>query len=425
MKIAYLTSMYPDVSHTFIVREVAALRSSGVHVETFSVRRPGPGNILGAEARDEAARTRWLVPPSVGAMARACGWLAGRRLPTALMTLGRLTWRGGLRPAAQFKWICYLAEAALLAHWLARERFDHLHCHFGNSGASTGMLAAKLAGVSFSMTCHGSELRAIEAHRLPEKVAAARFVACVSHHGRTQLMLACAPELWSRLHIVRCGVPPAEPAAPRLEGPLRLLCVGRLSFEKGHTVLLSALAELRGRGVDFSCTLVGDGPLRGALQRQAAALGLLDRLVFTGSAEPARVAEHYAACDVVVLASLSEGVPVVLMEAMARGLPVVATRVGGVPELVEHGRTGLVVDPGDSAALAAALAQIAQNRDWALGLGREAVVKVRNHFNISRSAAALARLFAEAVDSAAPSMVARPAALAGRPGAEVGVMETR
>lgn len=394
MKIAYLVSMYPDVSHTFIVREVKALRDRGVSVSTFSVRRPTRRNVLGEDAHREADATRALLPPPIGSLLAAFAWvLATRPLLTVRTLLQAVTGRGmtlGLR----FKWLCYFGEAVLLAHWLARDEIGHLHCHFGNSGSSTGMLAARLARVPFSVTCHGSELLEIQEQRLPEKVARAAFVACVSYYGKAQLMRACDPELWGKLHIVRCGVTPVEVVPGRgVGGPARILCVGRFSPEKGHLVLLDALAELRDRGNDFRCTLVGDGPLRTAAETRAQRLGLTDALTFTGSLEPERVAQLYQLASVVVLASFSEGVPVVLMEAMARGLPVVATHVGGVPELIRDGHSGLLVAPGDSQALAEAMQRVLADPDRAATLGRNGAQTVRDKFNSAASARRIAALF--------------------------------
>ena len=394
MKIAYLASMYPDVSHTFILREVRALRARGVEVATFSVRRPCERNILGADAQQEAASTRWLVPPRPGHLTLASLWAFTTRPVAMGRTLLEAILKRGMTVGQRMKWVCYVAEAALLAYWLVTERFDHLHCHFGNSGSSAGMLGARLAGVPFSMTCHGSELREIEKHRLAEKVARVAFVACVSKYGRARLMSACHPEHWDKLYIVRCGVSQAnESMATRHDGRPDILCVARLSPEKGHLVLLDALARLRDQGVDIRCTLVGDGPMRSTIEARAEALGLTTSLKFHGSLEPDRVAELYMSVDAIVLASFSEGVPVVLMEAMAHGRPVVATRVGGVPELVRDGYSGLLVAPGDAEALSEGLRRILDNPVWAATLGRNGAQRVREEFNIDASACQIAQLF--------------------------------
>jgi glycosyltransferase involved in cell wall biosynthesis len=207
-------------------------------------------------------------------------------------------------------------------------------------------------------------------------------------------MVAAAPEHWGKLHLVRCGVSRAdESSVVRSVGTTRILCVGRFSPEKGHLILLDALAELRNKDIDVCCTLVGDGPMRPAIEARAAELRLRGSLVLTGSLDPERVAELYQTATVIVLASFSEGVPVVLMEALARGKPVVATRVGGVPELIEDGRSGLIVAPGDAQALAEALWKIINDPEWAQSLGRNGRQRVRAEFNTDESARQLIELF--------------------------------
>ncbi|MCH8148994.1 MAG: glycosyltransferase family 4 protein [Planctomycetes bacterium] len=395
MKVAYLASRYPTVSHTFIMREVLQLRAAGLDLATMSVRRPTADDALGAQAQAEARTTRWLVPPRLGEFFFAQLWTVLTRPVLSVRTIFFAVLKSGLTLRRRFVWLCYFGEAVLLARWLVDEGFDHIHCHFGNSGSSTGMLAARLARIPFSMTIHGSELLEMPKHRLPEKVAQAAFVSCVSKYGRSQLMMACPTEDWNKLHIVRCGVPVKSDMTAKRDNALRhVLCVARLSPEKGHLLLLEALAILRAEGVDFHCTFVGDGPLRGQIERRLSDLRLAEWVTLTGSVEPARVDEMYQSSHVVVLASFSEGVPIVLMEAMARGLAVVATRVGGVSELVEDGAScGLVVPPGDAEALAQALRTVLEDKELAFRLASNGQKRVREEFNLENSASQLASLF--------------------------------
>ena len=395
MKIAYLVSRYPAVSHTFVMREVQALRENSVEVITFSVRRATQDDILGPEARREADTTRWLVPPSPASFCSAVIWAFTLRLRRTCGILALALRRPAIGFRERIKWLMYFGEALQLAHWLTRERCGRLHCHFGNSGASTGLLAAHLARIPYSFTCHGSELD--ESHRfcLAEKVARADRVVCVSKYGRARLMLDCPPEHWRKLVVLRCGVTPPEPRAIEPgDGPAGILCVGRLSHEKGHLVLLDALSAIVKQGLDIRCTLVGDGPMRGRIEVRIRELDLQNRVTLTGSLQPAEVAGLYPAASVVVLPSLSEGVPVVLMEAMSHGRPVVATRVGGIPELVENGESGLVVSPGDACELAKALHRLLTDAELAQRLGERGRQTVRTEFNIENSVKQIKALFA-------------------------------
>jgi colanic acid/amylovoran biosynthesis glycosyltransferase len=206
MKIAYICSRYPAVSHTFIQREIDALRARGIDVGTFSVRRPTPADILGSESQREAAATRSLVPFSGVTLLRSVCWVWGTRPRRALQALKDAVGRRKQNMTERLLGFGYYLEAIILARWLVTEGFDHLHCHFGNSGANPAMMAAELSDISFSMTCHGSELLEPKQHRLAEKVARCAFVACVSKHGKAQLMLHCPPHHWSKLQVVHCGL---------------------------------------------------------------------------------------------------------------------------------------------------------------------------------------------------------------------------
>jgi colanic acid/amylovoran biosynthesis glycosyltransferase len=387
VKVAYLVSKYPAVSHTFVLREVLALRAQEVEVITFSVRKAGKDDVLGPEAQAETATTRCLVRAPFVEYWRAVCWAALNRPGRSARMFLRLATRGRLGFKQRLRWFCYLAEAILLARWLAAERIDHLHCHFGNSGSSTGMLAAELAGVPFSLTCHGGELLEPERHCLAEKVANAVFVACVSKYGRSQLMLVCSPEHWSKLHIVRCGL---QHAVSDHHSAIRhansILCVGRLSHEKGHLILLDALAILRGLECEFHCLLVGDGPMRSPIESRICSLGLGGHVTLAGARPLDEVMGLYATAGVTVLASLSEGIPVALMEAMASGCPVVATRISGVPELIQDGVTGWLVSPGDAKELAEALYRVLKDPGSARALTNQAARFVQEEFSQDQSA---------------------------------------
>jgi len=397
MRIAYLTSQYPAVSQTFITREVILMRALGFDIRTYSVRRADRDSCFDDSLTDEAKRTKWLLPPPLGELMRACLWTVVTRPIKTAQTFFDAAFSRDSRYAGRVKWLGYYVEAILLAYWLVRDKIDHLHCHIGNSGSSTGMLAATLSGLPFSVTCHGSELREIKKHRLAEKVRRAAFVACVSQFGRAQLMLACEAEQWEKLLIVRCGVLHVELPNTTGEilnsGPAEILCVARLSKEKGHLVLLDALAKLRKQKLSFHCTLVGDGPMRCQIDRHCAKLELEPFVTMTGFVPPEQMGRYYLSANIVVLASFSEGVPVVLMEGMEYRKPVIGTLVGGTAELIEHGRSGLLVPPGDGLALAAALRRVIENPVPVARMVEAAHRHVRSEFDVTHSANLLAKAF--------------------------------
>jgi glycosyltransferase involved in cell wall biosynthesis len=366
MAIGYLVSSYPAVSHTFVRREVAELRRRGAEVHTFSVRRPRAADLVGAADREELERTWHILPVRAAELLRAHLRLLATRPAAYASTLVRaLRHRTpGLR-ALRYA-LYYFAEAGRLADELERRGVSHLHSHFANSGATVGLLAAGLAGIDWSLTLHGSaDLDGASLPLLGAKIGAARFVACASQYLRSQAYRAVSPDCWERIFVSRCGIdlgafrPPGEGARAAGDGRLHILCVGRLSPEKGHRGLLEAFAALLEGGVDAQLCLLGEGPERAALEARCRELALGERVSLPGSADEEGVRRALHAADVFALPSLMEGLPVVLMEAMACGVPVVAPRLCGIPELVEDGRSGLLYTPGAWDELAAALGRLA------------------------------------------------------------------
>ena len=398
-RIAYLTGQYPAVSHTFILREILALRAMGFLVETCSVRASGPEHQRGPDER-QAAVTSFYIQPSARSprhLARTARLILGR--PGALGQMLRQAWRirpPGLRGLAWH--LFYAAEALLLAAHLDGRSVARLHNHFAGASASVSLLAATFLKIPFSFTLHGpADLVEAQQARLDRKIAAADFVACISHFARSQAMIHADPVHWPKLRIVHCAVEPARYARPAAEedpkGPVRLVFVGRLAPVKGVRVLLEAFEQARAGGTDLRLTVIGDGPDRTAIQAMAAGLG--DAVCFTGYQSQDEVAAHLAESDIFVLASFAEGVPVVLMEAMASGLPVIATRIAGIPELVADGESGLIVAPGDAAALADAILRLVADPAQRQRMGRAGRATVARHFALRTEAARLARLFTE------------------------------
>jgi len=395
-RIAYLTGEYPAVSHTFILREVEALRQQGFEVMTCSVRRTGPEHHRGP-AEQEAARTTFYLlsaarSPAAALAAQAPALTNPKRYFGTLLQAWRLR-APGLRMALYQ--LFYFAEATILARHLRAHGVTHLHNHFAGPSATVSMLAARLVGIGFSFTLHGpADLAAPARWKLGKKIAAARFVACISHYARSQAMLASDPAHWGKLRIVHCGVDPALYDRPRSETGdprLHLVFVGRLAPVKGLRVLIEALLA-RPRD-DVRLSVVGDGTERPALEAMAAPLG--EAVQFTGYQSQEEVARILTTADAFVLPSFAEGVPVVLMEALAAGLPVIATRITGVPELVEDGVAGLLVTPGNATALIDAIDRLAALPDRGAAMGAAGRETVRTEFNIAREAAWLGRLFAE------------------------------
>jgi colanic acid/amylovoran biosynthesis glycosyltransferase len=242
---------------------------------------------------------------------------------------------------------------------------------------------------------HGStELYDVRGTRLADKVSDARFVACISDFTRSQMMLLVDSRHWGKLPLVRCGVDTERfrPPARERDGRARILYVGRLVHEKGVGVLLEALA-----GLDAELVLVGDGPRRAELEQRARSLGVHDRVRFAGAVGQDEIRAYYEDADLFCLPSFAEGLPVVLMEAMASGLPVVTTSIAGVPELVEDGVSGLLVRPARPDALREALARVVDDPALRRSFGEAGRRAVEAEF---RSDAAARALLAQLTDGA-------------------------
>lgn len=389
--IAYLTARYPCLSTTFVTREIDALRARGTQIETFSIRQPTAEDLLTEADRENAAATFTVIPAAPASLV-AAHVRALRRSPVRYVrTLGRALRMsaGGVRNAT---WqLMYFGEAIYLWAELERRGLRHVHAHLANVAAGVALLTAHFGGTgwSWSFTMHGpTEFDDVSRYALADKVRSASFVACIGDYCRSQLMKLVEPEHWDKLSIVRCGVDVSRFALVERErdgdAPLSILCIGRLVPDKGQSVLLDALARMN--GTQARLTLVGDGPSRADLERRTGQLGLSERVTFTGSVGQDQIPDLYADADVFCLPSFAEGIPVVLMEAMATGLPVVTTRIMGIPELVRDGESGVLVGPGRADVLAEALCALAGDAERRRAMGRAGRAHVEALFRIEDAA---------------------------------------
>jgi glycosyltransferase involved in cell wall biosynthesis len=397
MRIAYLNTLYPSLSHTFIEREVRALRENGVEVHTFSVRRPGRADTLSESHRRAASETVYLVD-GIWPMLMAAGLMLLRhpvRSVLGLLASQRLS-SPGLKQ--RMRHLAYAVEAARLAREMRLRKLRHVHVHMANNGASVAMLACVLCPeLTYSLTIHGSaEFFNVEPVRLKQKAENATFVRAISDFGKAQIMAWARPENWARFHVVHCGVCPSQysPASPRAGGPLRLVTLGRLVPIKGYSLLLEACGHLSEQGVDWTLEIIGDGPMRAGLERRAHELRIGDRVRFAGAVGQDDLPRRLDEAEVMVVSSFMEGVPVVLMEAMAKELAVVATAVGGIPELVTPG-SGWLVPPGSSESLAQALLEAVEHRTELRSMGRRGRQRVVDAFSTDRLGREMTALFSK------------------------------
>jgi len=414
--VAYLVSQYPALSHAFIEREILALRAAGVGVTTFTVRRCPPEDLMSPVMVEEDRRTTALLGAARSAyLGAGLGQVAAggvASLGAGLVAAVRAG-RGGVRPRIWQAF--YLVEALRLVTEMRARGLRHVHVHFANNGADIARLAVALGNGSrgqrqdagprwtWSFSMHGpTEFETPQAHGLAAKTRAAAFVACISRYAVRQLAPHLPETDRAKLAIVHMGVDPdrfpgsADVRTGRSPGPLRVLFVGRLVQEKGPDVLLRALARLT---VPFRARIVGAGPLGHHLRTLAEQLGITDRVEFPGGLGQGALPGLYAWADVFCLPSHREGVPVVLMEAMATELPVVTTSIAGIPELVTDRVSGRLLAPGDPSAVATVLDELARDASQRRSLGRAGRQVVLGSFTPGPNARVLAGLLASVQSS--------------------------
>ena len=391
MRIAYLTGAYPRATDTFIQREVTELRNRGVEVETFSIRRPNDEHLVGAEQKAEHESTFYILPANPLEL-----------ISSHLLLLIRSPfryWRGiclagetrpkGLK-GTLFQWF-YFVEAGILARQIQLRQIEHLHDHLAQASCTVAMLAAELGGFSYSFTLHGPYIFFEPYYwRLDKKIEKALFVSCISFFCRSQAMLFSATEHWSKLAVIHCGVNPDLFAQINEKtDDRRLLYVGRLSASKGLPILLDSLMILKDTYPELNLTVVGDGEDRNMITAKVEQLGLQKQVKFVGYQSQTEVRQYLQQSSIFVLPSFAEGVPVVLMEAMAARLPVITTQIAGVSELVEDGVNGYVIPPGEPNVLANRLTQLLEDKSLCDRLGKAGRAKVENAFNLTQEVAKL------------------------------------
>ena len=265
----------------------------------------------------------------------------------------------------------------------------HLHVHFATPAAMVGLLVKEVFGYSFSFTVHGpDEFYDAAGYNLPEKILAADFIFCISHYARSQVMKLSPVSAWTKFDVCRLGVDPQR-FIPHVKTEktreCKLLCVGRLTSAKGQAILLEAIAELNLQGISVSLTLVGMGPDQQSLIHYAETLGISEQVIFTGPVDQNHIIAYYQAADVFVLPSFAEGLPVVLMEAMAMEIPCITTAITGVPELIQSGEDGLLVAASDRDGLVEAIAKLVNDPLLRKQIGQAGRSKVLSDYDLTKN----------------------------------------
>jgi colanic acid/amylovoran biosynthesis glycosyltransferase len=408
--IAYIANEFPSSLEPYVMDEITELRRLGTQVVCCSGKRVSPKNFSLAE-RSFWKETRYFQPLCDHALLRAARRLASDRQSLWQLLRPLLSERGP-SPARRVRTLGHTVMGAALAEELAPLAVDHIHAHHGYFASWMALAAARLLGIGFSFTLHGSDLLQ-RADLLAAKLRACQFCVNVSEFNRQYLLNNYPATPSEKIIVQRLGVdrvhswPTPISAVEADHRRFCLLSVGRLHDVKDHRFLIQACATLRDQGLDFLCWIVGEGPERPALESQITALGLQGRVYLIGHVPRTDLPGYYRYADLVVMTSRSEGIPVVLMEAMAHEKLVLAPAITGIPELVEHQRTGFLYQPGSLPDFVSAVTWI-QSRQASLGgIQRAAAASIALSYNRQRNLRTfaeqlLARISQPEVDHAHP-----------------------
>ncbi len=402
VKLGYLVNTYPRASHSFIRREILALERLGVPVQRFAMRSDRAGLVDAADLAEDDKTLHLLQSGPLAMLAQGSAWMI--RHPMQSFRALRLAMHCGKRGAGgvagtggRLRHLIYLLEAACLAKIAAAQGITHIHAHFGTNSTTVAMLARALGGPAYSFTAHGpEEFDAPAALYLDLKIANSVFAVAVSSFGRSQLSRWTPPENWPKLHVIHCGIEPNRFAqTTALPTTPQLVAVGRMAGQKGFPLLIQAMATAIKSAPTLHLTLVGDGELRGEIETAIQHHALGAHVTLAGWQSESGVRAAIDQSSALILPSFAEGLPVVVMEAMAAARPIIATAIAGLPELVTPD-SGWLVPAGDAATLATAIVKLAQTPVATLtqmGLAARARVLVRH--DIDTQAAQLLSLFSQ------------------------------
>ncbi|GJL93620.1 MAG: colanic acid biosynthesis glycosyltransferase WcaL [Hyphococcus sp.] len=403
MRVAYFVNQYPGISHSFVRREIQALERQSVDVVRYAIR-PSKDDIISDEDRLEFERTRHIVKVGklslLATMSKQILTDPVRSAQAFLKAIG-LGWRS---EAGLIRHLMYFGEALVLASWLKQDGIRHVHAHFGTNTTTIALLAAPMGDATFSFTAHGpEEFEKADLISLREKIETADFTVAISKFGASQLKKLSSPAVWDRIKIVHCGIEPEfyeTPGAPHIDKPV-FVCVGRLCAEKGQIDLVNAASIVAKKYPALEVRLIGDGPMRGEIEKSIEQNNLESNVSLLGWKTPTQVRNEIVNARAFVLPSYAEGLPVSIMEALSLRRPVISTFVAGIPELIETGKCGWLTPAGDVEAIASAMLEaLGCDGDMLSRMGEDGLQRVKSAHDIDQEASRLIGHFQQAMESA-------------------------
>ncbi|HWQ14627.1 MAG TPA: glycosyltransferase [Roseiflexaceae bacterium] len=393
LSLTYIIGTYPGLTTTFIDREITALRRWGVDLQVLAIRRPPASAPLSQDQRALQQGVTYLLPIRWLALLASQLYFALRRPRRFFGTLAYLLTRPHPGMRARAMSVVHFGEGVYAAYLLRRRRFDELHAHFVDRAATVALVAGRLLGKPYSLSIHAGPDIFVRPVLLREKLLEARHVVTCTRYNKAHVERIAGQDLGHKISHVHHGLDLARycPAPGAAEAPPLILSVGQLAARKGFAQLIRACARLRERGYTFSCRIVGNGPQRAELARLIDELALQEYVLLCGALSHEEVIEQYRRSTMFVLACVRsgdgdrDGFPNVLAEAMAMQLPVISTDVSAIPELLEDGRNGLLVPPGDHLALADAMAALLDDPALRARLAEQGRRTILERFDVERN----------------------------------------
>ena len=402
--LAYLVSTYVGLSMVFVAREVRQLRALGFNIDVASINLPDrPADKLTVAELDEAKRTYFVKRDGLAGAVTAHLQIAVTRPAGYLRGINWAIKLAGLDPRRLLFNLFYFTEALMVGRWMQRKQQSHLHIHLGSQAATVGLFVHHVFGFGYSITFHGpDEFYDARGQYLREKIAAAKLICCISSFTRSQLMMLSPYERWDKFVLARVGID-TQVFSPRqgkmLTNVFEVLCIGRLTPAKGQHLLIDAADRLAKEGRKIRVRLAGNGPDEESLRNHAARIGDPGNVMFEGGVNQEGIRALYAAADVLCLPSFAEGLPNVLMEAMAMEIPCLTTHIAGVPEMIRDGVDGLLVAPSDLEGLVDALKRLMDDVELRDRLAKNGRLRVLELHDLERDAEDLAAIYASRLES--------------------------
>ncbi|MEI7881204.1 MAG: glycosyltransferase family 4 protein [bacterium] len=410
MKLAYVLGTFPSLTETFIQRELDELRRKGFKIIIFSLRRPA------VDCREAGNRTiKHLVyyrPSLLSPAMIAAQWYFMLRQPRRTLRALRQTLASSMHdPIELAKCLRNLPVAAFFARRAAHFGVEHIHAHFAFMPADVARMMATLLDIRFSFSAHAGDIYLQSRAALSRKVQAANFVSVCTRYGLDELNRRADPLPPEKVHLIYHGLTPSQFSSleasqkcdggqtPERPAPPLILSVGRLQPKKGFVILIEACRLLRDRHLAFRCLIAGEGPERRNLESAINRLGLSETVHLLGECSTEEVVSLFKQAHVFALPCIiapdgdRDSLPNVILESLAAGIPVVTTPVAGIPEVIVHGRTGLLAPPGDARILAEMIEELLKSESLCRILSNFGATTILERFDIARNAAPLAELF--------------------------------